>query len=169
MANAAYVKIEGVDALNRLFEQLGDNADKSIKKAMRKASRATVRRIKDAIPQELTDEARELTIKANVKAARSKSSAGIICETGVFGELRGNGGEIPAWFKYYWKNSGTMDGRDPQHYFSNPTRKGSPKNPAGQKAQRFFERATDGEAERIADEVVSELKSLIDKYEHTKL
>ena len=142
------VRIEGVSDVLRMFDKAPDELLKDCKKAIRKACTAEARNLKKAVP-----EARDM-VKSSVKARKSGDI------TGVFGmfldnKVQGNDGRVgEKWFHQYWKNYGTLQGRDPSHRFDQPIKHGSTaaarqrRNSVGEMHQNFYENAIIGFEER---------------------
>lgn len=135
------VRIDGIDDVMREFERAPGEILKASLKASRAAARDTAKSIKKRIPSRWA----KLT-SSKVKKSREGQVYGSI---GLFNR-EGRGNNIPDWFKAYWFNYGTLEGRDPSHRFDNPVRKAHTvvarrnKNKGGIKAQNFFEHALAG-------------------------
>lgn len=123
------VKIEGVEDCIRLFENAPENIMKISQKAMREASKATAKQIRQGTPKNWRK-----IIKYKIKNKGGLLSARI----GLYGTNKNF-----EWFKAYWANYGTLKHRDPSHEFQYKVKKNVRKrrNNEGQQAQNFFESA----------------------------
>lgn len=120
------IKIEGVEDCLRMFEKVPENMMKISQKAMREASKATAKQIRQGIPKRWSK-----IVKYKVKNNDGKLSARV----GLYGTNKN-----VDWFKAYWANYGTLEGRDPSHQFERKIKRNvKRRNNKGQPAQRFFE------------------------------
>lgn len=138
----AAIKIEGLDDCLKMFENAPKRELKICQKAMKDASRQVVKSIKRGCG------AFGKMAAAKVKKARD---GGLSATIGLFNKEGGrDGGKVPNWFKAYWANYGTLEGRDPNHKFQYPVKhRGTSaaqnrRNKGGQKARNFFEGAIQG-------------------------
>ena len=120
------IKIEGVEDCIRMFEKAPENMMKISQKAMREASKATAKQIRQGIPKRWRK-----IVKYKVKNYDGKLSARV----GLYGTNKNFD-----WFKAYWANYGTLQGRDPSHQFERKIKRNvKRRNNKGQIAQNFFE------------------------------
>ena len=151
------VRIEGVSECLKMFDDAPEELMKACKKAIRKACSDEVRNLKKAVP-----EARDLA-KSSVKSLRSGNIYGVF---GMFvDKVLGKDGRIgERWFHQYWKNYGTLQGRDPSHRFDQPVKHGSTaavkrrRNNVGEIHQNFYENAIVGFEERAFSTFKKSLK-----------
>ena len=146
MANA---RIEGVSDVLKSFDEAPDELVKAVKKALRKTCSAEIRNLKKSVPAH----ARQL-VKSSVKSLRSGDVSAVF---GLFVDSKQqdeNGRIGPEWFHAYWKNYGTLSGRDPAHQFNTPVKHDSTtaahrrRNNTGQMYEGFYKRAIAGFNER---------------------
>lgn len=149
--------LEGIDVLERAFTNFPKEMEKEVKRAMRTASRPYLKAAQNALP--VASWKGEVTCKTKITKKRGE----ILMSAGFFGKKRGT--DITAWFKAYWANYGTLRRRDPGHVFQNKVKKktSARRNEIGQPAQLFFERATEGAEQRVAEDVVSAINSAAEK------
>ena len=120
------IKIEGVEDCIRMFDKAPENMMKISQKAMREASKATAKQIRQGIPKRWRK-----IVKYKVKNYDGKLSARV----GLYGTNKNFD-----WFKAYWANYGTLQGRDPSHQFERKIKRNvKRRNNKGQTAQNFFE------------------------------
>ena len=120
------INIEGVEDCIRMFEKVPENMMKISQKAMREASKATAKQIRQGIPKRWRK-----IVKYKVKNYDGKLSARV----GLYGTNKNFD-----WFKAYWANYGTLQGRDPNHQFERKIKRNvRRRNNKGQSAQNFFE------------------------------
>ena len=143
------IRIKGVSEVLRTFDEAPDELVKAVKKALRKACAGEVRNLRKSVP----DSFRQLP-KSSVKVMRSGNVSALF---GLFLDRKwqDESGRVgPDWFHAYWKNYGTLQGRDPSHRFETPVRHGSTRvakrrrNNVGQMYDNFFEQAIVGFQER---------------------
>lgn len=109
-----------------MFEKAPENMMKISQKAMREASKATAKQIRQGIPKRWRK-----IVKYKVKNYDGKLSARV----GLYGTNKNFD-----WFKAYWANYGTLQGRDPSHQFERKIKRNvKRRNNKGQIAQNFFE------------------------------
>lgn len=109
-----------------MFEKAPENVMKISQKAMREASKATAKQIRQGIPKRWRK-----IVKYKVKNYDGKLSARV----GLYGTNKNFD-----WFKAYWANYGTLQGRDPSHQFERKIKRNvKRRNNKGQTAQNFFE------------------------------
>ena len=144
------VRIEGVSDVLRMYDNAPKEMINHVKKAMRSACNVEKRNLKRSIPPN----ARSL-VKSKVKGS---SSGNVTARFGMFGTTRmENDDEAMRWFHYYWKNYGTLQGRDPSHHFDNPIRHAGTqagknrRNNVGQVHENFYEVAVSGYETRFVD------------------
>lgn len=145
MANA--FSIEGIQDCERFFDAQPGNILKLTKKAMQAGGRAGAREIKGRVDKRW---------RYLIKQKTSKSRDGDL--TTLFGLFNGKqidgtqpkSNNIPTFFKAYWKNYGTLEGRDPSHQFQYPVKPAhyaaaqNRKNRTGEVHTNFFEAASAG-------------------------
>jgi len=153
------VRIEGVSDVLRMFDQAPNELLKAAKTAMRKANSNEVRNLRKSVPVS----GRKL-VKGTVKARRTGDI------TAVFGmflnskEQDQKGRQGPEWFWNYWKNYGTLAGRDPNHKFDNAVKQPGTqaarnrRNNVGQTHENFYEAAVNGFEERYISAFKQSLK-----------
>lgn len=132
------IKIEGVEDCLRMFDKAPENVLKISKKAMREASKATAKHMRQGIPKRW-----RRMVKYKIMDNNGKVSARIGLYNGhQVGGHQPASGKTFDWFKAYWANYGTLENRDPSHDFQYKIKKNAKRrNNKGQPAQRFFEAA----------------------------
>ncbi len=143
--------VEGVDRITRMFEQFPAEMNKETKRLMRSASRPWLARMRSATP---FPEWKRLS-NINIKSKKGVTSLLV----GFFGPKDVHFD----WMKGYWYNYGTLTRRDPNHSFDNPVKRSvkNRRNELGQPPRQFFEEASAGAEEDIADKVVTGLENYI--------
>lgn len=142
------VGIEGMDDVIRFLDNVPSNLEAVAKKAMRKANAATAKRIRGATPQRFAK-------LVTGKVVRARSTRDLTATVGLFNKHIVQGhqnpkGSIDDWFKAYWKNYGTLEGRDPSHQFDTPVKPARTaaaqrrRNRTGQRAENYFENGISG-------------------------
>lgn len=139
---AIRARIDGVAEMARVLDSAPAGMAKVVKTAMRSGANAVTRQIRNGVPSEWSELA-----KAKVGATRRGS---IYAAAGLRNKKSTSKGEVPKWFKAYWKNYGTLTRRDPSHRFDNPIKPDRystakrRRNSVGQRAHNFFEEAING-------------------------
>ena len=108
------ITISGLDDCLRFFDNAPENVVKATRNALRDASKVTAKMIRGRMDKRFRRLVRfKVTNKGHL-------NAGI----GLFNDGKGTGqhADMPDWFKAYWKNYGTLEGRDPQHHFDQPVK-----------------------------------------------
>ena len=106
------ITISGLDDCLRFFDNAPENVVKATRNALRDASKVTAKMIRGRMDKRFRRLVRfKVTNKGHL-------NAGI----GLFNDGKGTGqhADMPDWFKAYWKNYGTLEGRDPQHHYDHP-------------------------------------------------
>lgn len=161
------ITIEGMDDVIKFLDKLPANLEGVAKKAMRKANAATAKRLRGATPQRFSK-------LVTGKVVRAKSTKDLTATVGLFNRHQVQGhqnksGEVHDWFKAYWKNYGTLEGRDPDHRFDRPIKPARTaaakrrKNRTGQMAEKYFEAGIAGWEEIWLSTFKAELKKLQDE------
>ena len=142
------IKIEGVEDCIRMFEKAPENIMKISQKALKEASKVTAKHIRQKVPSRWRK-----IVKYKVKNYDGKLSARV----GLYGT-----GKNFDWFKAYWANYGTLERRDTSHEFEYKIKRNvTRRNNKGQKAQNFFEKATEGWENAFVDK----FEEVINKHE----
>lgn len=150
------VRIEGVSEMLRKLDGAPKEMIADVKKAMRSACNTEKTIIKASSPKE----ARSL-VKAKVSGQKSGD---IRASVGLFLDFQTieKGRKGPEWFHMYWKNYGTLQGRDPEHHFDTPIKGGAAarrrRNNVGQRHENFFENAMNGFESRFLSNFESALE-----------
>ena len=142
------VRIEGVSDCLRAFDEAPDELVKAVKKALRKAVAPEARNLRKSLQPSF-----KKMVKSSVKSLRSGDVSAVF---GMFldskTETKGRVGFD--WFKAYWKNYGTLQGRDPAHRFDTPVKHGATtaakrrRNNVGEMYENFYEQAVTGFEDR---------------------
>lgn len=116
MAQAS--KIVGLDDCLKFFDNLPENVVKATRTSMKAGANATARQIRSRIPKRWT----------RLVSAKVRNKGDLYATIGLFNRhlVQGNQpkGRAPVddWFKAYWLNYGTLEGRDPAHKFDRPVK-----------------------------------------------
>ena len=108
--------ITGLDDCLKFFDNLPENVVKATRNAMRDGGRAVARQIRQRVPKRWTR-----LVKSKVT-----NKGKLYVTIGMFNghQVQGNQPEgkdpVYDWFKMYWQNYGTLEGRDPSHEFDRP-------------------------------------------------
>lgn len=152
--------IDGADRVEKMLREYPGEMGKLIKKAMRRAAKPHLATIRGSVP--FPEWKSDLTIKAKVVEKKGR----YMLTAGVFGVERIGNKEIPAYYKWLWRNYGTLQNRDPNHSFKTKIKNAKGRrNNIGQPATGEFERITAGAAEKIAEDVRDTIENSIDKFE----
>ena len=158
--------IEGFDECMKAFEKAPERGLKVSRQCMRKGLQAATKAMKSRTPTRWKG-------LAKYKAGRSRDGK----FSGFFGLINGHQrqghqnpkGEIDDWFKAYWSNYGTLEGRDPGHEFQYPVKHrntaaaANRRGQGGIQHQNFFETAIDGVDEVFMEAFEQEFDSNLDK------
>ena len=144
----AEMTVTGLKAVLAAFDKAPKEMKKACRKALASAARVTARGIRKKIPARWR---RLVKSKANEsKGHMLYANAGLyFSASAVSGHqpkrYGGTGEGISDWFKAYWINYGTLNGRDPSHRFERKVKAGGKrKQKNGLKASRFFDIAVRG-------------------------
>ena len=132
------VYIEGLDDCLRCLEKAPQNVLDIAKSAMRDASKATAKQLRQKTPKRW----RRLI---RYKVFTGQVSRDLNALVGAFNPKHKQTG-VSDWFKAYWKNYGTLKHRDPQHHFQSPVKRGTARrrNNEGQFPENFWEQVIPG-------------------------
>lgn len=152
---AVAVRIEGLDECLKQLDRLPANALRQTEAAMKEAATPVVRKIRSGMPKEF----RRL-IKAKLIKGEKRLTGNAAVIIGAFKGKKVSDTDVPAWFKAYWKNYGTLSKRDPGHEFVYPVKKGNRhrRNNVGQPHQNFFDDAVRGWEQMMYDGFVAAMK-----------
>lgn len=149
------VRIEGMSEVLRMFDAAPEELQKAARRAMRSGASASQRMMRSRIPS------RWRKLMRN----RVSKRGDLVADIGLYNRGQSSGsGEAPDWFKAYWANYGTLQGRDPSHTFDRPVRpSGSAagrrrRNDRGQRHQNFFESAAEGWHRTFYDTFLQSMK-----------
>ena len=158
--------IEGLDDCLKCLDAAPANVVKMTKAAMRAAAKKTSRSIRQRLPKQFW---RRLVRYKMSKGQLSQNSYVLM---GLFnkGKKNADGSSyIPDWFKAYWSNYGTLEGRDPAHEFQYPVKHrntaaaANRRGQGGIQHQNFFETAIDGVDEVFMEAFEQEFDNNLDK------
>jgi hypothetical protein len=144
--------IEGLEDCIKCLDAAPENVLKMTKTAMKKASSVTVRDIRSGVPRQWRKMVKSKVIK--------NTSGNLTALIGMFNIHEGTKGE--AWFHAYWKNYGTLKGRDPNHKFDFPVKRtshavSSRNGESGEAYANFFETSIIGAEEKFLKEFENQL------------
>lgn len=144
------VRIEGLEDTLRFFDKQPENAKRIVEKSMKAGAKAGAKDLKKQLPLRFR------------KLAKSKSGIDarneIWCRFGLYNNQVSQGHQpktyrdsgpdgqpkkgITDWFKFYWRNYGTLTYRDRTHKFVRGIRKNvNRRNNVGQMATNEYDRA----------------------------
>lgn len=140
------ITISGLDDCMRFFDNAPDKMLKVAREAVRKGGQACCRHVKGRM---------DARWRSLVRSKVRKNDDGNIYATfGLFNGHQREGHQtkdgVDTWFKAYWKNYGTLEGRDPEHVFKSKVKPAttaaarSRRNRRGEMHQNFFENALVG-------------------------
>ena len=150
------VEFTGVENLDQIFEKLPQKyAKKPVIAAMKKGASIFTKDLRLNTPKKSGVTRRAIGVKAG---------KGTTITVG----FRTGGSYMPAWFKAYWSNYGTLENRDSSHSFVKGRLPKSRSWNGGIRPLRFVEASwnrTQGRVEKtIMDNLKSETDKLLDKY-----
>lgn len=158
---AEYIEIEGMDRVEKWLEDYPKATKSLIRRAMRRAAKPELARSNAAL------QARIHAGESKLKFYSRKDN--IMLSLGFFGTGEDHnkiGKDVSdkwAWYRAYWINYGTLEGRDPKHKFKKAIKENTNKNNSfGIMHENFFEYAMIGAEERIANDMMDTVLKSID-------
>lgn len=140
------ITVTGLDDCLKFFDNLPKNMVKVTRKALREGGNAVARQIRRRVPKRWS----------RLVRAKVTSRGRLYATVGMFNGHQAQGNQpkgdakVDDWFKMYWLNYGTLEGRDPTHQFDNPIKPSwyaAAKRRRGQSGVRhrnFFEESIKG-------------------------
>lgn len=142
-------EIQGLDDCLRWMDKAPENCIKVSRAAMRDASRAVSKKMRQRTPKRW---------RRLVKFAVNKNANGTLAAwIGLFNGHQQQGHQnkdakaIDDWFKAYWANYGTLTHRDQSHTFKYGIKNRRRRNNVGQRPMNFFEAAANGAESEFVD------------------
>lgn len=142
-------EIQGLDDCLRWMDKAPENCIKVSRAAMRDASRAVSKKMRQRTPKRW---------RRLVKFAVNKNANGTLAAwIGLFNGHQQQGHQnkdakaIDDWFKAYWANYGTLTHRDQSHTFKYGIKNRKRRNNVGQRPMNFFEAAANGAESAFVD------------------
>lgn len=142
-------EIQGLDDCLRWMDKAPENCIKVSRAAMRDASRAVSKKMRQRTPKRW---------RRLVKFAVNKNANGTLAAwIGLFNGHQQQGHQnkdakaIDDWFKAYWANYGTLTHRDQSHTFKYGIKNRKRRNNVGQRPMNFFEAAANGAESEFVD------------------
>lgn len=142
-------EIQGLDDCLRWMDKAPENCIKVSRAAMRDASRAVSKKMRQRTPKRW---------RRLVKFAVNKNANGTLAAwIGLFNGHQQQGHQnkdakaIDDWFKAYWANYGTLTHRDQSHTFKYGIKNKKRRNDVGQRPMNFFEAAANGAESEFVD------------------
>ena len=142
-------EIQGLDDCLRWMDKAPENCIKVSRAAMRDASRAVSKKMRQRTPKRW---------RRLVKFAVNKNANGTLAAwIGLFNGHQQQGHQnkdakaIDDWFKAYWANYGTLTHRDQSHTFKYGIKNRKRRNNVGQRPMNFFEAAANGAESEFID------------------
>ena len=142
-------EIQGLDDCLRWMDKAPENCIKVSRAAMRDASRAVSKKMRQRTPKRW---------RRLVKFAVNKNANGTLAAwIGLFNGHQQQGHQnkdakaIDDWFKAYWANYGTLTHRDQSHTFKYGIKNKKRRNDVGQRPMNFFEAAASGAEPEFVD------------------
>lgn len=149
------IRIEGVDEAIQTLKEYPTKINSVIKTSMRKAIAPVIKDIKAGTPHS--------SFRKLVKSKFIRDTA-ITIKFGFFGNKSGGGRtDVPAWFKAYWSNYGTLGGRFKPHTFDYPIKARSKNVRGGIRPKLFLEQAVQGKEQQIYNDFTKNLIEGADK------
>jgi len=142
-------EIQGLDDCLRWMDKAPENCIKVSRAAMRDASKAVSKKMRQRTPKRW---------RRLVKFAVNKNANGTLAAwIGLFNGHQQQGHQnkdakaIDDWFKAYWANYGTLTHRDQSHTFKYGIKNKKRRNNVGQRPMNFFEAAANGAESEFVD------------------
>lgn len=142
-------EIQGLDDCLRWMDKAPENCIKVSRAAMRDASRAVSKKMRQRTPKRW---------RRLVKFTVNKNANGTLAAwIGLFNGHQQQGHQnkdakaIDDWFKAYWANYGTLTHRDQSHTFKYGIKNRKRRNNVGQRPMNFFEAAANGAESEFVD------------------
>lgn len=146
MANSYTIK--GVEDVGKFFDAQPANVVRLTRKAMQAGGRAGAKAIRTRVDKRFA-----YLVKA--KTGKERGGDNLRTRLGLFngGEVDGTqpkNGKVTTFFKAYWLNYGTLEGRDPSYDFAYPVKHERTaaaqqrRNRTGEMHTNFFEKASAG-------------------------
>lgn len=142
-------EIQGLDDCLRWMDKAPENCIKASRAAMRDASKAVSKKMRQRTPKRW---------RRLVKFAVNKNANGTLAAwIGLFNGHQQQGHQnkdakaIDDWFKAYWANYGTLTRRDQSHTFKYGIKNKKRRNNVGQRPMNFFEAAANGAESEFVD------------------
>lgn len=142
-------EIQGLDDCLRWMDKAPENCIKASRAAMRDASKAVSKKMRQRTPKRW---------RRLVKFAVNKNANGTLAAwIGLFNGHQQQGHQnkdakaIDDWFKAYWANYGTLTHRDQSHTFKYGIKNKKRRNNVGQRPMNFFEAAANGAESEFVD------------------
>lgn len=146
------IEFTGVENLQEIFNKLpGQYSKKPVQAAFRKAARPFVQALKASAPRATGETAKGIGIK---------NGKGPSITVG----FRTGSGYMPAWFKAYWKNYGTLANRSTSHTFKNKRKPKTAGRRGGIIPTHFVEKSWDATKGQIEQTIQTELKTQTEKF-----
>lgn len=159
------ITIEGFEDCIDCIDKSPENLTKMTKVAMKKASSVVVKHIKGGFPSEWKH-----LVKSKIVTTTSGDITALVGAFNTQKSISLGNRHSWDWFKAYWKNYGTLQGRDPNHRFDFPIKRkmksGNTKRRTSEKGiryQNFFENATEGTESLFLDAFQKSLEDQKDK------
>lgn len=150
------IEFTGLENVQEILNKLpAQYAKKPIQAAFRKAAKPFIQVLKTSAPNDTGETAKAIGIKAGKGASITVG-------------FRTGSGYMPAWFKAYWRNYGTLANRDTAHAFIQKRKAKTANRKGGVIPLRFVEKAweqTKGQTEEIVQkELVTQTEKFLQKY-----
>lgn len=167
MADSVTIEIEGANELLRKFDVARRDKNRVLRQAMADAAKVCARAMRSGIPARWRS-----IIRAKAYIDRSDTvvaAFGLSTKTKNARGTQPKGKKINDWFKAYWLNYGTLQGRDANHKFKYPVKPrhtaaaNRRKNKSGIKAQNFFDVAIKGYEAKFSNEFSKSLQAHIEQ------
>ena len=152
----AEFRIKGIEDCERFFDAQPANVLSLTRKAIGAGGRAGAKAIRSRVDK-------RYAYLAKAKTGKTRDGNGFRTRFGLFNGGEGDGTqpksgkETFTFFKAYWRDYGTLEGRDPSHQFRYPVKKRSTqaaqnrRNRTGEMHTNFFETASAGVEEIFLD------------------
>ncbi|HOI48332.1 MAG TPA: HK97 gp10 family phage protein [Prolixibacteraceae bacterium] len=146
------IEFTGVENIHEIFAKLPEQyGKKPVTATFRKGAAHFVKALKQSAPVASGDTKKSIGIKGGKGAS-------------IIVGFRTGKTYMPAWFKAYWNNYGTLSERDPSHQFVKSRKKKTINWKGGIRPLRFVEKSWDATRAQVQNTINEELVSQTEKF-----
>ncbi len=144
------IEFDGTENLDQIFEKLPDKyAKKPVVSTFRKGARIFTRVLRKNTPKATGQTRKAIGVKVG-KGTKNYS---------IYVGFRGKGKYMPAYFKAYWQNYGTLANRDSSHSFQRRRKTKTASWRGGIKPKRFVESSWESTKDKVQETIENELEN----------